>query len=58
MGAAIPAISMYGANLPEWQVKVMKVKNIVSNATQEYRPMEINNIAPADILPMLGQIEW
>ena len=53
MGAAIPVISMYGANLPEWQVKVMKVKNIVSNATQEYRPMEINNIAPADILPML-----
>ena len=52
MGAAIPVISMYGANLPEWQVKVMKVKKIASNATQEYRPMEVNNIAPADILPI------
>ena len=57
MGAAIPVISLYGANLSEWQVKVMKVKNTAANATQEYKPMEINNINPADILPIIGQIE-
>ena len=48
MGAAIPASFSYGVSLSELQVE-----NVATDATQEYQALEINNIAPEEILPII-----
>ena len=52
MGVAIPEGFSYGADVSESQVK-----NTSTNATQEYQPVEIINIKPQDILPIISQVE-
>ena len=52
MGAAIPASFSYGANQPEPQVA-----NTATRAAQTDKALEIVTITPADILPIVGQVE-
>ncbi len=52
MAIVIPSVSTYGSDL-----SVPQVEDTATRGTQEYQPMKINNIDPADILPIIGQIE-
>lgn len=52
MAVVIPSVSTYGAGL-----SVPQVEGTATHDTQEYQPVEIVNLQPKEILPIVGQVE-